>query len=160
MSITYAHLNNTQGLALAMNWANKTCRVSGQLVGTVMGDGSEGTLNAQVDVALDGIILNQPPHANAGNNQTVECASSGGTSVTLDASGSTDADNNIAFYDWRRGSDLSPQITAPSSNPVATATQQLGNQSYFVRVVDTFSAGRDQLSKRAGRRHDTAPDFL
>ncbi len=139
---------NTEGFVLAMNWANKTCRIAGELLGgTAEGDGDEGTLDATIDVALDGIIVNQPPRPDAGTDQTVECTSPDGADVTLDASGSTDADNNIALYEWRRGSENGPQVTAPSSNPVAQTQQTLGVETYHLLVVDgRIAADGDSVS--------------
>ena len=148
LGITYVvDGRNTKGLALAMNWTTKACRVGGQLVGAAVGDGDEGTLDAQVDVALDGVIVNQPPWPNVGPDQTVECTSPAGADVILDASGSTDADNNISFYVWRRGSATGSLLTAPTSNPVAPTSQALGEETYYLQVVDSRFAADDDAVK-------------
>jgi hypothetical protein len=137
---------NTEGLALAMNWESKTCRVSGQLVGEAAQDDNGEDLDAQAAVALDGIIVNQPPRPDAGLDRTVECTSPDGADVTLDAAGSTDADNNIALYEWRTGSEDGPQITAPSMNPVVQTHQTIGDQTYYLLVADSrFAADTDSV---------------
>ncbi|MBF5041676.1 hypothetical protein FGE12_04685 [Aggregicoccus sp. 17bor-14] len=151
----YVAGRNTEGLALAMNWPSRVCRVSGQLVGQAVGDGDEGTLDAQVDVALDGLIVNQPPVPNAGLDRTVECTSPSGASVTLDASGSTDADGNLSFYEWRRGAQ---QLAAPSASPLLTVQQALGEQTYNLLVADRgLSADRDAVVVRVA--DTTAPQI-
>lgn len=137
---------NTEGLALAMNWPSKVCRISGQLVGQAVGDGEEGSFDAQVDVALDGVIVNQPPITRAGVDQVVECTSPSGATVTLDASASTDADGNLSFYEWRQGSQTGSQLAPPSANPVVSVLQTLGQQTYHVLVADgAFAADRDAV---------------
>jgi hypothetical protein len=134
---------NAAGLALGVNWPARACRISGTLVGQAVGDGSEGTLDAQLDVGLNGVLTNQPPHPDAGPDQTVECTSTTGADVTLDASASSDADGNISFYEWRQGSATGPQLGAPSASPVAHTRQSLGHQTYSVLVVDgAFAADR------------------
>jgi hypothetical protein len=136
---------NTEGVALAMNWENKTCRLSGELVGAaVEGDGEEGTLDVQGEIELDGIAVNQPPAPDAGPDQTVECTSPAGAGVTLDGSGTTDADANLAFVVWRRGAPDGAQLAAPSTNPVLQTQQALGQESYFLQAVDDrFAADHD-----------------
>lgn len=126
----------------------KACGLGGELVGQAEGDGDEGTLDAQVDVALGGVIVNQPLRPNAGPNQTnMECTSPAGAAVTLDASGSTDPDDNIAFYVWRRETVTGSQVAAPSSNPVARTSQALGGQTYSLQVVDSrFAADDDSVT--------------
>lgn len=44
--------------------------------------------------------LNQPPVANAGPDQTLECANPAGTLVTLNGSGSDDLDHDTLTYTW------------------------------------------------------------
>ena len=58
---------------------------------------------------------NQPPVANAGQNQTVNS----GDSVTLDGSGSKDPDGNITSYSWTQTA--GPPVTL---NGADTATAQ------------------------------------
>src|SRR5262249_41670016 len=72
-----------------------------------------------------------------------------GAAVTLDASGSTDADNNIAFYVWRHGSATGALLTAPSPNPVVQIAQALGEETYYLQVVDSrFAADDDSVRVR------------
>jgi len=54
-----------------------------------------GVYGAPQTVTFD-IVLNQPPVADAGGPYSV----AEGSSVTLDAAGSSDPDDNIASYDW------------------------------------------------------------
>lgn len=152
----YVAGRNTEGVALAMNWPAKVCRIAGQLVGQAVGDGEEGTLDAQVEVALDGRIVNQPPVPSAGPDQVVECTSPTGASVTLDASASTNADGNLSFFEWRRGTQ---QLAPPSASPVLTVQQPVGAQTYGVLVADgAFSADRDTVSVQVA--DTTAPQIL
>jgi hypothetical protein len=132
---------NTESVAVAVNWVNKTCRLAGDLGGTgtggVVGDGDEGQLAVSADVALDGVLVNQPPHPDTSKTkQSVECTSADLTAVTLDGSGSTDPDGNIAFYTWRHDSDTGAHVADPSTNPVVTTQQGRGPATYDLRVVD------------------------
>lgn len=62
-------------------------------------DGDTDTDNVIIAVVASG--ANVPPVADAGPNQTVEDADDGGSeTVTLDASGSTDADGTIVSWSW------------------------------------------------------------
>lgn len=147
---------NTQELGVNVDWVNGTCKLDGPLGGQFGGDAADGTLDLQIDVHLPGVLVNQPPRPNAGANRTVECTSPQGAAVTLDASGSSDPDNNIAFYVWRRGSADGAQIGTPSPNPVVTTQQALGDTTYFVQVVDSlFSA--DSASVKVTVADTTAP---
>ena len=133
---TVALFKNTQSIAVAVNWENGTCRLSGPLGGAVQGEANDGTLNVDVDVQLDGVIVNQPPRANAGANQTVECSSPQGAPVTLNASLTTDPDNNVAFFAWRRGSENGEPVAPPSFTPTLTTIQPPGETTYHLRVAD------------------------
>lgn len=83
---------------------------------------------------------NQAPEADAGPDQTVECASPAGTQVTFDASGSTDDDSSsgtnddIQSFGWFEGTSL---LGVGES---LTATLPLGVHTITLRVTDTQGA--------------------
>ncbi len=58
------------------------------------------------------LIINAPPVANAGNNQTVN----GGTLVTLDATSSSDSDNGKLSYSWKQT--MGPTVTLSDATAV------------------------------------------
>ena len=155
---TVSVFRNTQAIALAVNWENGTCRLSGDLGGAVQGEQNDGTLNVSVGVALDGVIRNQPPRANAGANQTVECSSPQGSPVTLNASLTTDPDNNVAFFAWRRGSENGEPVAPPSFTPTLTTIQPPGETTYHLRVADKRFAA-DTSSVKVKVLDTTAPSI-
>lgn len=141
-----------------------TCRVHGALAGTVdpeakrcqndanvacttdadcPGDCTEaGTcpcvpvessaLNLAIDVT--GSIVNQPPTANAGADQTAECSMTGAARAVLNGSASSDPDGNLADERWFRGTRTGPLAGV---GPLAVVEQALGTQvSYVLRVID------------------------
>ncbi len=79
-------------------------------------------------VAKIGSAVNQQPTANAGPDQTVECASSLGTAVTLNGSGSSDPEDALAAltFNWTwnssSASGVSPVITLPLGMTTVTLT--------------------------------------
>ena len=81
-------------------------------------------------------FMNVPPVADAGPDQTVECASPAGTPVTLDASGSTDANGDAHTYTWRENGN---QIATGASPTVAFA---LGTHTVEL-TVDDGNGGAD-----------------
>ncbi len=76
-------------------------------------------------------LFNQPPTAAAGPDQTVECASSDGTSVTLDGAGSSDPDSDSLSFTWTDENDQ--QI---ATGPTPTVVLPLGTHAITLTVDD------------------------
>ncbi|MGH7600966.1 MAG: immunoglobulin-like domain-containing protein, partial [bacterium] len=76
---------------------------------------------------------NAPPVADAGDDQTVECASPAGTQVTLDGSGSSDPNNDLLTYTWRENGNI---IAGPTTEPTAPATLSHGSHTIELTVDD------------------------
>jgi hypothetical protein len=121
---------NGNPLAIGVQWSSHTCGLNGTLVGGLAGADTSGSAN------LTGTIENEPPTAVPGAPQTIECTSSAGAPLTLDGSGSTDPENNIALYVWRQGSRSGTEL---GDDAVVSVSQGLGgSQTYVLKVVDAF----------------------
>jgi hypothetical protein len=76
---------------------------------------------------------NQPPTADAGDDQVVEATSPDGASVTLDGAGSSDPDNDSLTYAWSgpfgTSNDVSPTVVLPLGTHVATLVVSDGSSS-------------------------------
>ena len=55
------------------------------------------------ELAGTGSCSNSAPLADAGADQTITCTPAGGAAVTLDGSGSSDADGDVLSYSWSEG---------------------------------------------------------
>ena len=86
---------------------------------------AQGDADLTLSLDVSGAIFNQPPTADAGPAQTVECATAAVTNVVLDASGSSDPDANIALYSWMRGTRTGALV---GFDPMSTVEQSLGSQ--------------------------------
>jgi hypothetical protein len=74
---------------------------------------------------------NQPPTANAGQDQTVQDADGNGSqSVTLNGSGSSDSDGTISSYTWLENN----ASIASGANPAVNLT--VGSHTITLRVTD------------------------
>jgi hypothetical protein len=144
---------NGVGIGVSVDWEGKRCLLDGNFLGGTGGVVTEdGTFDMQARLTVGGPtdvlsrLVNQPPRANAGPDQTLECTSPDGAAITLDASATNDADNNIAFFTWRRGSEDGPHVGAPSASPTVTTQQATGETTYHLRVVDgKFATGKSTV---------------
>ena len=83
---------NVDPVGVTVDWASKTCTVNGALLGATVENRQQC---AERRGQLQGTLVNQPPTARAGADQTVECTSAAGAAITLDGTSSSDPDNNI-----------------------------------------------------------------
>src|SRR5262249_14449667 len=125
---------NSAPLGVLVDWTNHACALSGSVLGSLE------DADTAVDVRLAGSIINEPPTASAAATpRTVECTSPDATAVTLDGSASSDPENNIVLFAWRRDSRTGADI---GGDPVVHMTQPLGvTQAYVLAVVDTAGEG-------------------
>jgi hypothetical protein len=157
--------NNTP-LGLTVNWAGFACSLDGNLAGAVEAEGAAGTCDGDetvacftsspdcdgvggpcnlpgdqqemvVNVSLAGRLTNQPPTADAGGDQTVECTSPAGASFALDGSQSSDPDGDIRVLSWRQGTRVGPEVGFRETLPVALGIGQ--SETYVLRVIDGFA---------------------
>src|SRR5262249_36989565 len=121
---------NSAPLGILVDWTHHSCALTGSALGSLE------DADTAVDVNLAGTIVNEPPTASAAATpRTVECTSPDATDVTLDGSASSDPDNNIALFAWRRDSRTGADV---GGDPIVHLTQPLGfTQPYVLAVVDT-----------------------
>jgi len=87
---------------------------------------------------------NEPPMADAGEDQTFDCVSESGVSVTLDGSGSSDPDDDPLTYSWSVGaSGVSPTVTLGPGTHTITLTVDDGTDTDTDGVVITVNADTD-----------------
>jgi hypothetical protein len=91
-----------------------------------------GSSDLLLGLNITGNISNQPPTANAGDDQSVECPAL----AILDASASSDLDSNIALFSWFRGSRTGEEVGFEEMSEVL---QGLGTQTYVLRVIDALA---------------------
>ncbi|MBI1936984.1 MAG: DUF5011 domain-containing protein [Ignavibacteriales bacterium] len=83
---------------------------------------------------------NSAPVANAGLDQTINCAPLNGSSVTLNGSGSTDADSNQLTYSW------SLNGNTVSTNASFTTTLGGGIYTFTLTVSDGQASSTDDVT--------------
>ncbi len=83
------------------------------------------------------VTANRPPVADAGPDQTVECARPDGTPVTLDASASSDPDGDSLSFEWRDAGDV-----VVATDALVELTLPLGVHT-FTLTVDDGKGGTD-----------------
>lgn len=74
-----------------------------------------------------------PPIAHAGQDSTYECTSPSGAQVSLNASLSSDPDNDILTFTWRENGNI---IAGPTTDPISLVTLSLGNHQIELTVED------------------------
>jgi len=146
-------LTNPNALDVFVGWDDHSCALTGDLAGTV-DDGGDQDLRAAV--GLEGSIVNEPPHADAGPSQLVECTSPAGATLLLDGRRSADPEDNAVLFSWFRDGRAGEPLAFGETAEVQQALG--GTASYVLRVVDTF--GQSDESATAVAVLDTTPPTL
>jgi len=150
--VSHPALIGNNGDAIDVFFAPPFCRVHGSLVGNA-GDPDGDSVSFDLAVDASGIVENTPPHASLGSDRGVECTSPTGADVNLDATSSTDRENNIVTYVWYLGTRAG---TFLGSGSTLTQHQAIGAQTYFVKTIDAFMQA-DEASATITVGDSTAP---
>jgi hypothetical protein len=129
--------------------------------GTLMGEYTPGAIATGKEYIYLGTQLiadikpNQPPIANAGSTQNV----TGGNTVTLNGTASSDPDGAIASYTWLQLTGTQVTLTNPgSASPTFTAPQVLGTRTLTFRLAVTDDDGSQGNATVSITSTFTAPD--
>jgi len=125
-------VGNAEDVVATIDLANKLCTLDS----TAVGD-DDGT-TVEVITHLVGTLVNQPPQADAGADEVVECTSADGASFVLDCGGSTDPDGNIVAHQWRVASRTGDELGIFDSM-VTTSLALDATEEYYCNVVDAFA---------------------
>ena len=99
------------------------------------------------------IIVNRPPTADAGADQTVECTSAGTTAVALNGTGSSDPDGDTLTYSWS-----APGVTFDNPNSATpTGNFSIGTHTVTLIVSDGIAQDSDTVSITV---EDTTPPVI
>ncbi len=117
------------------NLSNNTGNSSGPRI-AVDGDGNSNvvwvdTTPGNSDIFFSRGVVNQPPVANAGPDQTGECTNHAGTPITLDGSNSSDPDGDPLSFVWKDAANNVVGTTA-----VVNLTLPLGTHAFTLTVND------------------------
>lgn len=111
------------------------------LAGSFQGTIKNRTVSAVFQIAANTPLLNRPPVAVAGPDQQLEISNCEGSSISLDASGTTDPENNIASYQWKLD-----QFTIATGETATVPDVPPGVYPITMLVTDSFGGvSRDDL---------------
>ena len=123
---------NVEAVGVTVDFVGKVFRVPSLNI-----DGGSGITST---LALEGSITNQPPTANAGGDQVLECTSPSGAEAVLDGRASTDPDQSSLLSSWVLGpvdwSDLEVLGTAARIDVLAPFSPPLTTTAYNLIVTD------------------------
>jgi hypothetical protein len=102
-------------------------------------------------------VVAQPPVANAGPDQTVECTGSSQAVVHLDGAASTDPNNDITLYEWFENFGTSGQALLGTGKELGVSLG-LGTHTITLRVTD--ATGKTSTDEVVIRVVDTTPPIV
>jgi len=149
---------NLQGISKAVNGALLT---STQIRDILVSTGSPqlGNVSENIGPRPDlrfaiAQIINVPPVADAGPDQTLECESHDGSEVTLDGSGSFDDNGDALTYTWSIDDET---IAGPTSDASVVVTLPLGVNVVTLEVSDNEFTDTDNVTITV---EDTTPPVI
>jgi hypothetical protein len=150
VTASYA-INGGQQVEFGQTFAAPASWFTSDSQGTAVGlistaNGADSTFSASWDrLTVTAVDSNTPPTADAGSDQTVE----EGATVTLDATGSSDADGDSLGYAWTQTGGPDVQLSAlDDAQPTFTAPDVDGDQTltFEVTVSDGDASDTDAVS--------------
>lgn len=99
-------------------------------------------------------IVAEPPVANAGPDQTVECTGNSQAMVKLDGSASTDPNGDIVSYEWFEGYGTPEQVSLGTGK---TLTLPLHLGAHVITLVVTDATGKTSTDEVVVTVVDTTP---
>ncbi|MFC1806714.1 PKD domain-containing protein, partial [Planctomycetota bacterium] len=109
--------------------------------GAVTSEATPGTTRIQFVFPL---VINRPPTADAGEDQTAEQTTAAGAEVTLDGSGSSDPDDDPLTYTWKEGDTV---LYGPTTDAQALVVLPLGSHAVTLIVEDEYGeADTDEVT--------------
>jgi hypothetical protein len=134
---------------ITIDWTNRMFSLTGTI--------KNQQQSASVKLSVNGALANQPPRANAGLDQLLECTSANGTPLKLSGSNSTDPDgqNDIAAYawDWSIGN-----VKSSAAGIDLSLDVPLGTFTFGLTVRD--KAGAAESDSVSVKSHDTTSPTL
>jgi hypothetical protein len=128
------YVPNYAPLNVQVNWLARTLSFS--IDQTIPAHASAPAVRIQMQVSA--AFVNSPPYnVQAGGDQTVECTSPAGTSVTLSATAS-DLDSAPISYDWIRGTGGDGVALVGYPSATRTVTAPLGTTTYAAIAYDPW----------------------
>ena len=112
---------------------------------------ADGTRITTIEVTK---IVVQPPVANAGTDQVVECTGDGGAEVTLDGSGSTDPNDDITLFEWFEAFGTAEE-TLLGTGETLEVSLAVGSHTITLRVTD--ASGKTATDEVVVVVEDTTP---
>jgi hypothetical protein len=147
-------VGNTTSRALTLGELQTLVASSHQVLWAVEGSNSSGPATGPYLGESFAITVNQPPVADAGPNQTVECESHTTTSAALNGSGSSDPDGDALTYHW-----TGPVgVTFDDANAMITTGHfPEGVTTVTLTVSDGIESDQDQMQVTV---EDTTPPVI
>lgn len=115
---------------------------------------TSGFISEPAIVTLNVISTNEPPVANAGADQVIECSGTKGQIVTLNGTNSNDPDGDGLTFTWLNGTTV---VAGPAASAIADISLSPGAYTFTLRVSDGELTDTDEVQVIV---QDTTPPVI